>query len=90
MLYSEKTFPEKLAYDCITKQVKNFLYRHYNLDNIIPQTNKFTVFREFFIQNQIFFKPKEHSNKYNNNIQNGDTEFNRKIANMGRELVCIL
>ncbi len=89
MLYSERTFPEKLAYDCVTKQVKNFLYKYYHLENIIPQTNNFTVFKEFFLQNKNFFKPKEHSYRCNNN-KNGETESNRKIANLGRDLVCKL
>ena len=87
MLFLEKTIPEKLAYDCITKPLKKFLNKHYKLDKIIPQTNNFTIYQEFFIQNKNFLKSKEYLNNQSNN-SNENKDLIGKIANAGRSLVC--
>ncbi|XP_057333363.1 alpha-tubulin N-acetyltransferase-like [Microplitis mediator] len=48
MLAEERIRPVKLAIDRPSDKFLRFLRRHYGLDEIIPQNNKFVVFRGFF------------------------------------------
>ena len=48
MLLSEKSFPNKLAYDRPSPKLLKFLQTHFDLKNYIPQTNHFVIFDEFF------------------------------------------
>ena len=48
MLESEKTSPERLAYDRPSPKLLGFLRKHYNLVKYIPQSNNFVVFNSYF------------------------------------------
>lgn len=48
MLISEKTSPEKLAYDRPSPKLIKFLHRHYGLSSYTPQNNNFVVFDQYF------------------------------------------
>ncbi|XP_034947784.1 alpha-tubulin N-acetyltransferase-like [Chelonus insularis] len=48
MLAEEQIRPVKLAIDRPSEKFLRFLRRHYGLDGIIPQNNKFVVFQGFF------------------------------------------
>ncbi|XP_023727055.2 alpha-tubulin N-acetyltransferase [Cryptotermes secundus] len=51
MLREEKTSPQYLAIDRPSEKFLGFLYKHYGLENILPQANNFVVFEGFFIEN---------------------------------------
>ncbi|CAD6232893.1 GSCOCG00007035001-RA-CDS [Cotesia congregata] len=48
MLVEERIRPVKLAIDRPSDKFLRFLRRHYDLEEVIPQNNKFVVFRGFF------------------------------------------
>ncbi|XP_043287041.1 alpha-tubulin N-acetyltransferase-like [Venturia canescens] len=48
MLAEEKIKPVKLAIDRPSEKFLQFLRKHYGLDRVIPQNNKFVVFQGFF------------------------------------------
>ncbi|KAJ9581489.1 hypothetical protein L9F63_023336, partial [Diploptera punctata] len=49
MLSEENTLPQHLAIDRPSEKFLGFLYKHYGLHKILPQTNNFVVFEGFFI-----------------------------------------
>eukprot|EP00462_Mataza_sp_D1_P022195 CAMPEP_0175131830 /NCGR_PEP_ID=MMETSP0087-20121206/6754_1 /TAXON_ID=136419 /ORGANISM="Unknown Unknown, Strain D1" /LENGTH=476 /DNA_ID=CAMNT_0016414151 /DNA_START=83 /DNA_END=1510 /DNA_ORIENTATION=+ len=48
MLRQEGVQPHKLAYDRPSPKLLNFLSKHYDLANYIPQNNNFVVYHKFF------------------------------------------
>ncbi|XP_075229251.1 alpha-tubulin N-acetyltransferase-like isoform X2 [Lycorma delicatula] len=48
MLREENTVPHRLAIDKPSEKFLAFLYKHYGLSKIIPQTNNFVIFDGFF------------------------------------------
>ncbi|XP_015122965.1 alpha-tubulin N-acetyltransferase isoform X1 [Diachasma alloeum] len=48
MLMEERMRPVKLAIDRPSEKFLQFLHKHYGLEKIIPQNNKFVVFQGFF------------------------------------------
>jgi alpha-tubulin N-acetyltransferase 1 len=48
MLISEKTFPNKLAYDRPSPKLLKFLQKHFELQSYVPQNNNFVIFDQFF------------------------------------------
>ncbi|XP_011315235.1 alpha-tubulin N-acetyltransferase-like isoform X2 [Fopius arisanus] len=48
MLMEERMRPVKLAIDRPSEKFLQFLHKHYELEKIIPQNNKFVVFQGFF------------------------------------------
>ena len=82
MLSMENTRPELLAIDRPSVKSVNFLKKHYNLRNPIPQVNNFVVFDGFF-QNKNFV-PKRNPRLGLTNLDNrkndagsADSAFNR-------------
>ncbi|GFG39899.1 hypothetical protein Cfor_03884, partial [Coptotermes formosanus] len=51
MLREEKTSPQYLAIDRPSEKFLGFLYKHYGLQKILPQSNNFVVFEGFFVEN---------------------------------------
>ncbi|XP_069691938.1 alpha-tubulin N-acetyltransferase 1-like isoform X2 [Periplaneta americana] len=51
MLREENTSPQYLAIDRPSEKFLGFLYKHYGLQKILPQTNNFVVFEGFFTDN---------------------------------------
>ncbi|KDR17616.1 alpha-tubulin N-acetyltransferase 1-like [Zootermopsis nevadensis] len=49
MLSEEKTSPQYLAIDRPSEKFLGFLYKHYGLEKILPQSNNFVVYEGFFI-----------------------------------------
>ncbi|PSN37578.1 Alpha-tubulin N-acetyltransferase [Blattella germanica] len=49
MLMEENALPQHLAIDRPSEKFLGFLYKHYGLNKILPQTNNFVVFEGFFI-----------------------------------------
>jgi len=50
-LQEENTSPQYLAIDRPSEKFLGFLYKHYGLEKILPQSNNFVVFEGFFIEN---------------------------------------
>ena len=48
MILAENVEPRKLAYDRPSTKFKNFLAKHYNLKDFVPQNNNFIVYDDYF------------------------------------------
>jgi alpha-tubulin N-acetyltransferase 1 len=63
MLEEENTQPKKLGYDRPSEKFLNFLSKHYNLKDYIPQNNNFVVFMDYFISKDGGISKKEIDDK---------------------------
>jgi alpha-tubulin N-acetyltransferase 1 len=67
MLNNEKVKPENLGYDKPSNKFLNFLEKHYNLTDYVPQNNNFVVFKNYF-KKQEYKDYKENQTKSKSNI----------------------
>ena len=98
MLKFEKIYPENLAYDMATNSLMNFLFKHYNLNLTIPQTNNYVIFYDFFqhkklenkqnSNNSVIKNYSKFSSQNNNNTKVKFESPTAKMASLGRDLVC--
>lgn len=87
MLDYEGEEPKKLGYDRPSEKLINFLSKHYNLVDYVPQNNNFVVFNNYFIEKKTKQELDTHSYvkdsiEPNQSYKNNDIINNEESSNI--------